>query len=190
MAQPLTTVPEAIDITDARAFLGQYQRHGPGVHAYLRRRAGRQVADDLFGEVWLRAFQGRASFDGRLGDPAPWFYGIARNVLRAHWRRERRPEPELSPLFSDPWADSDARLHTDELVLELRAAVLELSAEEREVLFLVVWEHLTPTEAATVLGIPAGTARSRLHRARATLRRLLPTAALIDHAVNLKEMHE
>lgn len=40
----------------------------------------------------------------------------------------------------------------------------------RDVLLLVAWEQLTPAEAAVVLGVPQGTARSRLHRARAALR--------------------
>ncbi|WP_308072182.1 sigma factor-like helix-turn-helix DNA-binding protein [Streptomyces bambusae] len=44
---------------------------------------------------------------------------------------------------------------------------------ERELLPLVAWEQLSPTEAAAVVGIPAGTARSRLHRARARLRTAL-----------------
>jgi len=52
-------------------------------------------------------------------------------------------------------------------------AVRALPPEEREVLLLVAWEQLTPTQAALVLGIPPGTARSRLHRARAALRPVL-----------------
>ncbi|MFF6971859.1 MULTISPECIES: RNA polymerase sigma factor [Streptomyces] len=58
---------------------------------------------------------------------------------------------------------------------KLRRALAGLPAEERELLLLVSWEELTPTEAAAVVGIPAGTARSRLHRARGRLReRLAP----------------
>ena len=53
------------------------------------------------------------------------------------------------------------------------AALRALPAAEREVLLLVAWEQLTPAEAAVVLGVPQGTARSRLHRARAALRPVL-----------------
>jgi RNA polymerase sigma factor (sigma-70 family) len=53
------------------------------------------------------------------------------------------------------------------------SAVRALPAAEREVLLLVAWEQLTPAEAAKVLGVPQGTARSRLHRARATVRQVL-----------------
>jgi RNA polymerase sigma-70 factor (ECF subfamily) len=52
-------------------------------------------------------------------------------------------------------------------------ALRALPAAEREVLLLVAWEQLTPAEAAAVLGVPQGTVRSRLHRARAALRPLL-----------------
>jgi RNA polymerase sigma-70 factor (ECF subfamily) len=51
-----------------------------------------------------------------------------------------------------------------------------LPVEERELMLLIAWEQLTPSEAASVVGIPAGTARSRLHRARSRLReRLTPS---------------
>ena len=55
----------------------------------------------------------------------------------------------------------------------LAAALRALPAAERDVLLLVAWEQLTPAEAAVVLGVPQGTARSRLHRARAALRPVL-----------------
>jgi DNA-directed RNA polymerase specialized sigma24 family protein len=58
-----------------------------------------------------------------------------------------------------------------------------LSEVERELLLLVAWEQLTPSEAAEVLEIPAGTARSRLHRARERMReRLTLTEQLLDEA--------
>jgi RNA polymerase sigma factor (sigma-70 family) len=52
-------------------------------------------------------------------------------------------------------------------------AVRSLPPVEREVLLLVAWEHLTPAEVAVVLGVAPGTVRSRLHRARTTLRSVL-----------------
>ena len=66
-----------LSLEDPDAFVQLCRRRGPAIHAYLARRTGRQGADDLFGEVWLRAYAGRAAYDGRLGDPLPWLYGIA-----------------------------------------------------------------------------------------------------------------
>jgi RNA polymerase sigma-70 factor (ECF subfamily) len=57
----------------------------------------------------------------------------------------------------------------------LRSAVRALPSAERDVLLLVAWEQLTPAQAAAALGVPQGTARSRLHRARTALRLALAT---------------
>jgi len=157
------------DRDDPAAFVALFWRHGPAVHAYLSRRAGRQDADDLLSEVWLRAFTGRA--DRRSPEALPWLYGIARNVLSAHWRRQARPRAhaELSDEL-DPWADADARVDATAQRATIDRVLATLSKDEREVLLLVVWEQLTPAEVAAVLGLPQGTARSRLHRALTTLR--------------------
>jgi RNA polymerase sigma-70 factor (ECF subfamily) len=156
------------------AFAEVARRHEVAVHGYLARRAGRQAADDLLAEVWLRAFAARGGYDARHGDARPWLYGIARNVLREHWRSSRDEEPAaLGELRVDPWDGVDERLDSASQARALMAAVRALPAAEREVLLLVAWEQLAPAEAAKVLGVPQGTARSRLHRARATVRQVL-----------------
>jgi RNA polymerase sigma factor (sigma-70 family) len=163
------------------AFVEVVRRHEVAVHAFLARRAGRQAADDLLGEVWVRAFGGRAGFDPGHDDARPWLYGIARNVLRAHWRAGR-PADRANRVgvaeAEDPWDAVIDRLDSAAAAgsRELAGAVRALPPEEREVLLLVAWEQLTPSQAAAVLGIPAGTARSRLHRARAALRPVLAGA--------------
>jgi RNA polymerase sigma factor (sigma-70 family) len=152
--------------------------HGPRVHAYLARRAP-GAADDLLAEVWLAAFAHRHRYDARRGEVGAWLFGIARNVLLTHFRAVRRDAgiEWSAPATDDGWAAVDARLDAIDTAARLRSVLVEVPADERDVLLLVAWEQLTPTEAAAVLGIPAGTARSRLHRARA---RLAPHAA--EHA--------
>jgi RNA polymerase sigma factor (sigma-70 family) len=164
------------------AFVEVARRHEFAVHGYLARRAGRQAADDLLAEVWLRAFAGRGGFDATSGDARPWLYGIARNVLREYWRTSSDGEPAaLDEASADPWEGIDDRLDSAGRARAVASAVRALPAAEREMLLLVAWEQLTPAEAAKILGIPQGTARSRLHRARATLRRVL-TETDPDHA--------
>jgi RNA polymerase sigma factor (sigma-70 family) len=163
----------------ADAFVEVVQRHEVAVHGFLARRAGRQAADDLLGEVWVRAFGARATFRADCADARPWLYGIARNVLRAHWRAAARSGPPpadpppggLPPQEQqhDPWDDVVDRLDSATRARAVADAVRALPPGERDVLLLVAWEQLTPAEAAVVLGVPQGTARSRLHRARATL---------------------
>jgi RNA polymerase sigma factor (sigma-70 family) len=163
------------------AFVEVVRRHEVAVHKFLARRAGRDAADDLLGEVWVRAFGGRHTFRPEHADALPWLYGIARNVLRAHWRTVRAgpiaaggraaagngAEEVDEPV--DPWDEVVERLDSAAWARELAAAMRELPSACREVLLLVAWEELTPAEAAEVLGIPQGTARSRLHRARTAL---------------------
>lgn len=141
---------------------------GPRVHAYLARRAPRH-ADDLLAEVWLAAFHGRRSYDPARAEAAAWVFGIARNVLSGHFRvrqREAGHSEARGETHIDEWDAVDQRLDAAGLAPGLRTALASLPPEERDVLLLVAWEQLTPTEAAAVLDIPAGTARSRLHRAR------------------------
>ncbi len=122
----------------------------------------------------LRAFAARGGYDSRYGDARPWLYGIARNVLREHRRTSRVGEPAaFAETSADPWDGINDRLDSAARAEAVVSAVRALPAAEREVLLLVAWEQLTPAEAAEVLGVPQGTARSRLHRARATLRRVL-----------------
>jgi RNA polymerase sigma-70 factor (ECF subfamily) len=170
------------------AFVEVVTRHEVAVHAFLARRAGPQVAADLLGEVWVRAFAGRGGYDPAYPDARPWLFGIARNVLRSHWRARRAADhpPAASypasaghsagagrPAAEDPWDAVIDRLDSAPRARALLAAVRALPAAERDVLLLVAWEQLTPTQAAATLGVPPGTARSRLHRARAALRLVL-----------------
>jgi RNA polymerase sigma-70 factor (ECF subfamily) len=155
------------------AFVQVVERHEAAVHGFLARRAGRQAADDLLGEVWVRAFAARGSYDPGRADARPWLYGIARNVLRAYWRTRPGTGYAAAEEAADPWDDVLERLDSAARVRALVSALRALPAPERDVLLLVAWEQLTPAEAAVALGIPQGTARSRLHRARAALRPLL-----------------
>jgi RNA polymerase sigma-70 factor (ECF subfamily) len=157
---------------EPEAFAMVVRRHGQSVHGYLFRRSDRQTADELLGEVWLRAFRFRHSYDQEWSNARPWLYGIARNVLRAHWRGAA-DHVGLIESRHDPWPDTDDRLDAGRQRTVLRDALRELHPEDREVLLLVAWEHLSPAEVALSLSIPQGTARWRLHRARTLLKERL-----------------
>ena len=154
------------------AFVEVVSRHEVAVHGFLARRAGPGVAADLLGEVWVRAFAGRGGYDPAYPDARPWLLGIARNVLRSHWRASHAagyPAGAGHPA-EDPWDDVIDRMDGPVRSRVLLSAVRALPSAERDVLLLVAWEQLTPAQAAAALGVPQGTARSRLHRARAALR--------------------
>jgi RNA polymerase sigma factor (sigma-70 family) len=156
-------------IVDPSRFEPLVAAYGPALHAYLARRAP-AAADDLLAEVWLAAFRARRTFDPGQGSVRGWLFGVARNVMYAHWRREAARKPTARETADDGWDAVDARLDAAALATAMRSALAELPATERELLLLVAWEQLTPTEAAQAVGITAITARTRLHRARARMR--------------------
>jgi RNA polymerase sigma factor (sigma-70 family) len=172
--------------TDPHAFRALYERHFEAIHRYFRRRLGREVADDLTGEVFLRAFEQRRSYDGTFADSRPWLYGIAANLLRRRRRTEVRRLRALEKQAARSVADGpgDEAAARDE-ALDYQAArpallraLARLRADEREVLMLVACADLTYEEVGRALGIPVGTVRSRLHRARAHMRAALERAGL------------
>lgn len=150
-----------------------FNRHFAAVHRYLARRAGREAADDLASLCFTVAFERRRSFDPRFADARPWLYGIATNLLREHWRGEQRrvsTEAELSAGRAP--ADSGE----DEGDADLARALATLEPKQRDVLLLYALGELTYDEIAGALGVPVGTVRSRLARARAAVRAALATA--------------
>ncbi|MFI6466649.1 RNA polymerase sigma factor [Streptomyces sp. NPDC050538] len=154
---------------DAGAFTHLVRDHSAALYGYFARRMP-AAAEDLLSETWLQAFAARRTFDPSRGSARGWLFGVARNVLAQQLRRAGREEPAPGPDVTDPWQVVDQRLDAAAMAPALRRALAELPPEERELLLLISWEQLTPAEAAVVVGIPAGTARSRLHRARGRLR--------------------
>lgn len=155
-----------------------YERHAPAVYRYLSRRVGVGAAEDLLGEVFVAAVGARLRVrPHESGSMLPWLYGIAGNVVRSHRRRSLGHVP-LDMVTAVDWDAVDARLDAGSRRHELQVALAGLTEAEREVLLLVAWEGLSPTEAAEALGLSAVAARSRLHRARtraqATLSNVTP----------------
>jgi len=142
-----------------------YERHALAVFRYLARRAGPPAAEDLLSEVFVAALSASARVVAHdSGSALPWLYGIASNVLRAHFRQRPAQSVNFDPGMD--WDAIDDRLDAHAERGRLRATLADLSESDRELLLLVAWEGLTHGEAATALGISPVAARSRLHRAR------------------------
>ncbi|MGW0805518.1 RNA polymerase sigma factor [Nonomuraea sp. NPDC002799] len=154
-----------------RAALAELVRlwHEP-VRTYVRRMLDPSRADDVAQEVWLAVVRGLP----RLRDPArfaPWLFTIARRAvtdrLREEYARAERAErPE--PVAEDPVAAVVDRAG-------LVTALAGLPVIEREILVLHYLEDLSVAECAQICGVPAGTVKSRLNRARRRLREKGPT---------------
>jgi RNA polymerase sigma-70 factor (ECF subfamily) len=144
---------------------------GREVLAFAVRRTDQPAdAADVVAETFLVAWR-------RLdvvppGDEARlWLYGVARQVM-ANTRRGERRRARLGERLATAVGEHVVADHAEVVgtVTAVRAALADLPTDDRELLQLTVWEGLTSAQAAVVLGIPAGTVRSRLHTLRGRLR--------------------
>ena len=186
-ARPLTRGASPDSIAIARsisrpdAFSAIFDRHFRGVHRYLSRRVGRELADDLASATFTVAFERRRTFRTDSDSAFPWLLGIATNLLRNYRRSEQRALEAVARLGStgvafagEPPTGDDDR--------DLAGALAGLDPDQRDVLFLYAWAELSYEEIAQTLGVKVGTVRSRLSRARAQLRAELsqPRAAVAN----------
>jgi RNA polymerase sigma factor (sigma-70 family) len=157
--------PRAIadmDLTDPAVFEAVFAAHFQAVYAYAARRVGEPLGEEVAAETFARAFAVRARYDDR-GDVLPWLMGIASNLLRRHWRSERRRLNAYARSLG-PEACEDPQSAREAI-----EAVARLPRRQREVVLLHVWADLSYEQIARALDIPVGTVRSRLHRARGAL---------------------
>lgn len=159
------------------SFADVFRSEFGAIHRYLRRRVGRDGADDISAATFAAAYANWSRFDPQRA-VRPWLYGIATNLLRRHHRDEERRLRAYARTGVDPVAGVDEsevvhRLDADARQRALAGALADLRAEEREILLLHAWAELSDEEIATTLSIPVGTVKSRLHRVRARLRNQL-----------------
>jgi len=155
-------------------FAAIFDRHFNAVHGYLSRRIGSDRADDLAAATFTVAFERRATFRTGGGDARPWLYGIATNLLRNEKRAERRALQLVAEL-----ADSQRTAPAGEAAA-IGEALSALDPDQRDALLLFAWEGLGYEEIAATLGIPVGTVRSRLSRARTRLRAAFDPPSVTD----------
>jgi RNA polymerase sigma factor (sigma-70 family) len=156
-----------------------FRRHAPHIQRYVARRLGPDAADDIVAETFLLAFRQRDRYDPSRADARPWLYGISTNLIGRHRRSEIRQYRALARTGADPVAECftdrvDERVSASGASRDLAAALTRLSAELRDTLLLAAWSDLSYEEIALALGVPIGTVRSRLSRARSKLRKILP----------------
>lgn len=177
-APPGLTGPDAQDVLSV-AFL----EHGPRLFSYLNRQVGQHAAEDVLSATFAAAWDRRTTFDPERGSLVGWLFGIASNQMRSmrrSWAREFQHEATVDAaarfevlVHSEDLAEAAAhRVDAHRRIAELAVAIRELPEADREVLLLSAWAGLDPIEIAEALGIPAGTVRSRLHRARTRLKSL------------------
>jgi RNA polymerase sigma-70 factor, ECF subfamily len=142
-----------------------YSRHAPIVKGYVMRRAPASIADDLVADVFTVCWR---RLEDVPADPLPWLIGVAARVLRTHRRGEsRRLRLGQRLAGAEPPGSAEAPAVENQT---LGLALQQMRDADRELLLLIAWDGLSPTQAAAVLGIAPVTVRVRLHRARNRLR--------------------
>jgi RNA polymerase sigma factor (sigma-70 family) len=159
------------------AFGTIFERHARTVYNYcFRRTADWSQAEELTAIVFLEAWRRRRQVVLERDDALPWLLGVATNVLRNLRRSQRRHRAALERLprerVADFAGDVDERLDDERQMRSALRAFQQLSRDDQDVLALCIWEELPYEQAALALGVPIGTVRSRLSRARARLREL------------------
>jgi RNA polymerase sigma-70 factor (ECF subfamily) len=164
---------------DPSRFADIFGRHYRAVYAYAVRAAGVTVGEDIAAEVFVRAFASRRRFDPAYRSARPWLLGIAARLVADHYRRSeryRRAVDRATPSVGG-WVefedDAARRLDAAAAVGPIDPLLAELRPEERDVVALFSLAELSYEQIAEALAIPIGTVKSRLHRARGTLRNLL-----------------
>lgn len=163
---------------DPSAFGELFERHADAVYNHCFRRTGSwSTAEDLTSAVFLDAWRRRREVTLTTESLLPWLLAVAnndvRNQQRALWRRRRLVAKLPTAVVTPDPADEAAERVDDERAMQRVLKVFrKLTPDEQDVLAMCVWAELSYADAAVALGVPVGTVRSRLARARQQLRKL------------------
>jgi RNA polymerase sigma factor (sigma-70 family) len=161
---------------DPADLAGMFDRYGAELLRYCARRVGPDHAEDVVADTFLIAHANFRVYDANRSGPLPWLYGIATNLLRRHGRDEVQSYRALAragrtvPRASEDWDRATERVDAFRARRGLAKALASLSRKQRDVLLLFAVAQLEYDEIAVALGMPVGTVRSTLHRARAKVR--------------------
>lgn len=149
----------------------QIRRQLPALMAALRSFAralarDNALADDLVQETILLALRAEAQWDPETPLRA-WLFTILRHAWLAHARKRSREAARHAQMH--PETAAPARQHESSAVAELERAMASLPPSQREALVLVGAQGLSTAEAALICGVPEGTIKARVSRARASL---------------------
>lgn len=178
-------------------FATLYQRRARAVFSYVASRLGGDAAEDITSATFLVALERLDRYDTSVPNALPWLLGIATRLIRRHRRDEIATWKALAregaaagfdrdgDVIDQDRTDVDAQIDAANAARRIAGAVASLAQRDRDVLALTAWSDLDSAGIADALGIPEGTVRSRLHRARRILRAHLDA----DSTRNSEEDH-
>ena len=158
---------------DKAAFTRLFAYYAPRVKGYLLRLGMSQAeAEEVSQEVMVAVWRKAASFDRQQASVATWIFRIARNRRIDAFRRDQRAVLDANdPIFHpEPSAGAEQLSVAAERESQLRTAVAELPAEQRDLVRVAFYEDLSHSQVAERTGLPLGTVKSRLRLAFAKLK--------------------
>lgn len=160
-----------------------YQRHGPLIYRFsLRISQDQSIAEEVTQDVFLALLRQADRFDPARAALSTWLCGIARRLVWKQLKLRQRhllidlPEDDSEAESLD--GDPDVTLSRKEAVAAVQRGLDTLPVQLKEVIVLCEFEEMKYEDAALVVGVPVGTIRSRLHRAKARLALALGGAAM------------
>jgi RNA polymerase sigma-70 factor (ECF subfamily) len=179
--QPVRFRPTGAECADVEAAFNRYK---PALYRYLIVRVGgdAHLAEDLLQQLWLQT-SGNGSAAVPEDELEFWLRGVARNLVRAHWRQSRqRPphlpiaEPELARELADRLGGEELPpeiLERKEVRDQLLLALTALPGAEQELIFGHYFSGRTHGELAAATGLSERAIEGRLYRARRWLQERL-----------------
>lgn len=159
-----------VSTSDADLLRALHDQHAHALWAYVVNltNGDRARAQDVVQETMLRAWRNPQVLDQRGGSARSWLFTVAKRIVIDEWRSSRaRPEVVTDDVPEQPVADTTEQAVDRHLVA---AALRTLTAEHRAVLLECYFRGSSVGEAATTLGVPPGTIKSRTHYALRALR--------------------
>jgi RNA polymerase sigma-70 factor (ECF subfamily) len=151
-------------------FRSAFEEHKEAVYRFAWRMTGSpSTAEDVTHDVFMALLRRPDAFDANRGRLRPFLLAITRNLVLKQWRDERRWEP----IDDDQFVAEPVDLHAGETAQIVAEAVGKLPPLQREALVLAEYEDLSLAEIAQATDCEVGTVKSRLHRAKENLRRML-----------------
>lgn len=174
---------QAVRSGDEAAFRALYRRHSPRVYGFASRMlASEDDAEELVEDVFIAVWRRVASYDARRGEVIAWIFAMARSRVIDRLRRRARHPTSLS-LAPDPAVDPADAVVTMLSVRAMRDGLASLNDDERAVLDACYYRGLSHSEAASYLGWPLGTVKTRSRTALSRLRMLLEAWRIDRHAL-------
>ncbi len=158
------------------AFEELYRRYARRLKGFFFMQLGgdEEMAADATHDVFLRAYEARTRYQ-EGSDVSTWIFTIAYNICRNHYRSNAYEAQMLANLDAEPVSEQQIEVELDAAVLDeaLQQVLSELPAPLHQIFSLHYQEELTIPQVAEIVGVPAGTVKSRLHKTMNIIRKKL-----------------